>query len=150
MDIAGWFERRSLLKAAAALGGILTVAARNSGAAAEAAEEHVAETKLADIPLSPSAKITVERRGQVVLIGINRPYIYNRIDPETYVGLAKALYQYDHDPSLRAAILFGHGENFSRGIDVDAYQAFIATGRPLFADKDFIDPLAKVGAKLTK
>ena len=27
---------------------------------------------------------------------------------------------------------------------------FIATGRPLFADKDIIDPLAKVGAKLTK
>jgi enoyl-CoA hydratase len=150
MDITGWFERRSLLKAAAALGGILTVAARSGGAAAEAGEEHVAETKLADIPLSPTAKITVERRGQIVLIGINRPYIHNRIDPETYVGLAKALYQYDHDPSLRAAVLFGHGENFSRGIDVDAYQAFIGTGRPLFPDKEFIDPLAKVGAKLTK
>jgi enoyl-CoA hydratase len=148
MDIAGWFERRSLLKAAAALGGILTVAARSG--AAEPAEEHVAETKMVDIPLSPTAKITVERRGEIVLIGINRPYIYNRVDPETYVGLAKALYQYDHDPSLRAAVLFGHGENFSRGIDVDAYQAFLATGRPLFADKDIIDPLAKVGAKLTK
>ena len=24
---------------------------------------------------------------------------------------------YDHDPSLRAAVLFGHGEHFSRGID---------------------------------
>ena len=125
MDIAGWFERRSLLKAAAALGGILTLAARSERRrCAEAADEHVAETKMADIPLSPTAKITVERRGQIVLIGINRPYIYNRIDPETYVGLAKALYQYDHDPSLRAAVLFGHGDNFSRGIDVDAYQAF--------------------------
>jgi enoyl-CoA hydratase len=75
MDIAGWFERRSLLKAAAALGGILTVAARSGTAAAEAAEEHAAETKMADIPFSPTAKITVERRGQIVLIGINRPYI---------------------------------------------------------------------------
>jgi hypothetical protein len=34
-----------------------------------------------DLPLSPSAKITIERRGQIVLIGINRPYIHNRIDP---------------------------------------------------------------------
>jgi enoyl-CoA hydratase/carnithine racemase len=150
MSIAGWFERRSLLKAAAALGGILTLAARSESAAAEVADEHAAETKMADIPLSPTAKITVERRGQIVLIGINRPYIYNRIDPETYVGLAKALYQYDHDASLRAAVLFGHGDNFSRGIDVDAYQAFFATGRPLFADKDFIDPLAKSSTKLTK
>ena len=150
MSIAGWFERRSLLKTAAALGGILTLAARSEGGAAEVADEHAAETKMADIPPSPTAKITVERRGQIVLIGINRPYIYNRIDPETYVGLAKALYQYDHDPSLRAAVLFGHGDNFSRGIDVDAYQAFLATGRPLFADKDIIDPLAKSGIKLTK
>jgi enoyl-CoA hydratase len=149
MDIAGWFERRSLLKGAAALGGILTIA-RDGAAAAEAGEEHVAETRMADIPLGPTAKITVERRGEIVLIGINRPYIYNRIDPETYVGLAKALYRYDHDPSLRAAVLFGHGENFSRGIDVDAYQAFLATGRPLFADKDFVDPLAKSSTKLTK
>jgi enoyl-CoA hydratase len=150
MSIAGWFERRSLLKAAAALGGILAVAGRSGPAAAEAADDRAVETKMADIPLGPTAKVTVERRGQIVLIGINRPYIYNRVDPETYVGLAKALYQYDHDPSLRAAVLFGHGDNFSRGIDVDAYQAFIATGRPLFADKDIIDPLAKIGAKLTK
>jgi enoyl-CoA hydratase len=150
MDIAGWFERRSLLKAAAALGGVLTLAARSESAAAEAADDRAAETKMADIPLAPTAKITVERRGEIVLIGINRPHIYNRVDPETYVGLAKALYQYDHDPSLRAAVLFGHGENFSRGIDVDAYQTFLATGRPLFADKDIVDPLAKVGAKLTK
>jgi enoyl-CoA hydratase len=35
----------------------------------------------------------VERRGQTVLIGINRPYIHNRIDPETYSGLATAYYQ---------------------------------------------------------
>jgi enoyl-CoA hydratase len=150
MDISGWFERRSLLKAAAALGGILSLVARGESAAAEEAEDHAAETKMADIPLSATAKITVERRGQIVLIGINRPYIYNRVDPETYVGLAKALYQYDHDPSLRAAVLFGHGENFSRGIDVDAYQAFFATGRPLFADRDFIDPLAKSSIKRAK
>jgi hypothetical protein len=36
---------------------------------------------MADIPLSPEAKITVERRGQIVLIGVNRPQIYNRFDP---------------------------------------------------------------------
>jgi 1,4-dihydroxy-2-naphthoyl-CoA synthase len=147
MGIAGWFERRSLLKAAAAMGGVATL---GKSATAEAADEHAAETKMADVPLSPTAKITVERRGQIVLIGINRPYIHNRVDPETYVGLAKALYQYDHDPSLRAAVLFGHGEVFSRGIDVDAYQAFLATGRALFADKDIIDPLAKSSTKLTK
>jgi enoyl-CoA hydratase/carnithine racemase len=54
-------------------------------------------------------------RGQIVLFGINRPYIQNRTNPDAFEKLAEAYYQYDHDPSLRAAILFGHGENFSKG-----------------------------------
>jgi len=70
---------------------------------------------MADIPLSPGAKITVERRGEIVLIGVNRPRVYNRFDPDAFFGLAKAYYDFDNDPSLRAAVFFGHGENFSRG-----------------------------------
>ena len=68
---------------------------------------------------SPDTKIMVERRGQIVLIGINRPQMFNRIDPEAFYGLASAYYNFDNDPTLRAAVLFGHGENFSRENDVD-------------------------------
>jgi len=105
---------------------------------------------MVDIPVSPAAKVTIERRGQIVLIGINRPYIHNRIDPETYAGLAKAYYQYDHDPSLRAAVLFGHGDDFSRGIDVDAFQAVVTSDRPRIAQLGTIDPLAKTTPVLSK
>jgi enoyl-CoA hydratase len=128
VNISSLFERRSLLKAAAALGGLSALfgravvahADRQSGdAGIEGSSDQV---KMADIPRSSATKVTVERRGQIVLIGINRPYIHNRVDPETYNGLARAFYQYDHDPSLRAAVLFGHGDDFSRGIDVDAFQ----------------------------
>jgi len=91
--------------------------------------------RMADIPLSPQAKITVERRGQIVLIGVNRPQSYNRFDPDAFFGLAKAYYDFDNDPSLRAAVFFGHGENFSRGIDVAAFAPLARTGRP-FAVKD--------------
>ncbi len=77
--------------------------------------------RMADVPLSPEARITVERRGEIVLIGVNRPQVYNRFDPDAFFGLAKAYYDFDNDPSLRAAVFFGHGENFSRGIDVDAF-----------------------------
>jgi hypothetical protein len=76
---------------------------------------------MAGIPLSPEAKITVGRRGEIVLIGINRPQIHNRFDPDALFGLAAAYYDVDNDPSPRAAVFFGHGENFSRGIDVDAF-----------------------------
>ena len=47
--------------------------------------------RMADIPLSPQAKITVERRGQIVLIGVNRPQSYNRFDPDAFFGLANSL-----------------------------------------------------------
>jgi enoyl-CoA hydratase len=42
------------------------------------------ESQMVDIPLSADAKVTVERRGQIVLIGINRPGVFNHIDPETF------------------------------------------------------------------
>ena len=53
----------------------------------------------------------------------NRRHVKNRIGPETYEKLAEADYQYDHDPSVRAAILFGHEENFLRGVNVEASSA---------------------------
>jgi enoyl-CoA hydratase len=99
--------------------------------------------RMTDIPLSPEAKITVERRGEIVLIGVNRPQMYNRFDPDAFFGLAKAYYDFDNDPSLRAAVFFGHGENFSRGIDVDAFAPLAKTGKP-FAIKDgMLDPFAR-------
>jgi len=107
-------------------------------------------TTLADVPLSSSATITVERRGEIALIGLNRPFIQNRLDPPTRVRLAETLYQYEHDPSLRAVVLFGHGDNFSRGIDVDASQAAIAAGRRTLSGTETIDLLGKSKPHLSK
>src|SRR5260370_34544239 len=85
--------------------------------------------RMANIPLSPKAKITVERRGEIVLIGVNRLQIYNRFDPDAFFGLAKAYYDFDNDPSLRAAVFFGHCENFSRCLDVGAFAPLAKTGK---------------------
>jgi len=101
------------------------------------------DSSMADIPLSLEAKITVERRGQIVLIGINRPQVDNRFDPDAFLGLAKAYYDFDNDPSLRAAVLFGHGENFSRGIDVDAFAPLAKTGKPFAVKDGMFDPFAR-------
>jgi enoyl-CoA hydratase len=87
------------------------------------------KVNMVDIALSTNAKVTVERRGQIVLIGINRPLMFNHIDPETFYGLATAYYDFDNDPTLRAAVLFGHGDNFSRGNDVDAFSALAKSGK---------------------
>jgi enoyl-CoA hydratase len=133
---------------------ILTGAALTAVAAAVRAQSQTPPaapvTTLADVPLGSSATITVERRGQIALIGLNRPFIQNRLDPPTRVRLAEAFYQYEHDPSLRAAVLFGHGDNFSRGIDVDASQAAIAAGRRTLSGQETIDLLGKSTPHLSK
>ena len=89
------FGRRSLLKSAAALGGATAVGAlpNLAGAPETPQQTYTPATTLQDVPVSSGAKLTVERRGQIVLFGINRPYIQNRIDPETFEKLAEAYYQ---------------------------------------------------------
>src|ERR1700722_754905 len=111
-------ERRTLLKGAIVMAGI-------AGQLKQASAQPAAAARLSDVPLSPNVRATVERRGQIVLIGINRPEVFNRFDPETTHALAVAFTGYEHDDSLRCAVLFGHGDNFSRGIGVDAHKASI-------------------------
>src|SRR5277367_6991345 len=108
-----------------------------------AADNIKVKGSMADIALSPDAKITVERRGHIVVIGMNRPQIFNRYDPEAFYGLAKAYFDYDNDPTLRAAVFFGHGDNFSRGIDVDAFAALARAGKSFTLGEEQIDPFGK-------
>jgi enoyl-CoA hydratase len=130
-------ERRTLLKSAAVLAGLVTVA---SEATAQTATP--AATRLVDVPLAPANRVTVERRGPIVLLGLNRTDMYNRFDPELSHQLAKALTDFDHDDSLRCAVVFGHGDNFSRGIDVDAHKASIG-GAPVPDNTGLVDPSGK-------
>jgi enoyl-CoA hydratase len=102
-----------------------------------------------DVPLSPDTKVTIERRKQIVLIGINRPQMLNKIDPDTFYGLARAYYDFDSDPTLRAAVLFGHGENFCRGNDVEAFSALAKSGKSFKLNETQLDPLGRA-KKLSK
>jgi enoyl-CoA hydratase/carnithine racemase len=141
-------DRRSVLLGTAMLTSL--AAMPRAHAATAPSGSATAETHLAEVTLESGATLTIERRGQVALFGINRPHIQNRIDPATFRALAKAYHDYDHDPSLRAAILFGHGEHFSQGIDVDAFKSLVATQQPLISGNAVIDPLGKRQPFLTK
>jgi hypothetical protein len=94
---------RTLLSSAALLTGLSAVPFPSVQAAA--AESQVLETHLGEVPLAGGTTLSIERRGQVALFGLNRPQIQNRIDPASFRALAKAYYDYDHDPSLRAGRL---------------------------------------------
>jgi enoyl-CoA hydratase/carnithine racemase len=108
------------------------------------------DARLANVPFDAGATITIDRREDIVLIGLNRPSIQNRLDPPTRLRLADVFYQYEHDPSLRVAVLFGHGEHFSRGIDVDASQAALIAGRRVVPGSTVVDPLGKSQPHRTK
>jgi enoyl-CoA hydratase/carnithine racemase len=98
---------------------------------------------LADVPLADGVTLTVERRGDIVLIGINRTAMNNRLDGATRRRMGQVLFAYEHDPSLRAAVLFGHGDCFSRGVDVDAAQAAFQSTAPAPDASGTIDILGR-------
>jgi enoyl-CoA hydratase len=89
---------------------------------------------------APSGTIEVERRGSVLLIGINRPQAQNRFDPPIIIGMGKAYYQLDHNDGLRVAVLHGIGPNFSLGVDLAAFLAGLQSGILPPKDPDFINP----------
>jgi enoyl-CoA hydratase len=154
-------DRRRLIKTTATI--VAAIPAATIATSAVAAEQEQQQqpaqaappaaaqpTTLADVPAGVNVKLTVERRGQVALFGLNRPDLQNRVDPETFQALARGLYDYEHDPSLRAAVLFGHGDHFSRGIDVEAYRAIAGKGTPLSGMTHVLNPLGFGQARLTK
>jgi enoyl-CoA hydratase len=65
-----------------------------------------------------TSKVTVEREGAVLLMGINRPEKRNAFDLETIAALAAAYEQLGDDDSLRVGVLFAHGAHFSAGLDL--------------------------------
>jgi enoyl-CoA hydratase len=136
--------RRALIKSAAMVALASRVQAQSQAPAAEVV------TKVVDAPLNASNTVSVERRDDVVLVGLNRPSIQNRIDPPTRLRLGEVFYQYEHDPSLRALVLFGHGENFSRGIDVDAAQAGLISGQRATSPSPTLDLLGNSQPHRTK
>jgi len=71
-------------------------------------------------------KITVERRGHVLCIGLNRPDKMNAFDVGMYLGLAEALGELDRDGELRCGLLFAHGKHFTAGLDLPKWAPFFS------------------------
>ena len=87
--------------------------------------------------------------GGILLIGIDRDD-QNLIDPATFVALGKALYRLDHYDSLRVAVLYGRGPNFTPGIDAPAWAATLSAGPFNPNTPDFVNPLDTVPPHRTK
>lgn len=79
--------------------------------------------------MSQEPKLTVERRGHLLLMGFNRATKRNAMDVDTYQQLSLAYAELDRDPELRCGVLFGHGEHFTAGLDLVQWAPVFAEGR---------------------
>lgn len=95
--------------------------------------------------------VTVERRGHVLLMGFDQPAKRNAFGVDTYLQLAAAYGTLDADPELRCGVLFGHGENFTAGLDLPQWAPVLAEGKLIDLPPGSIEPFGlEEGKRLRK
>jgi len=95
--------------------------------------------------------VTVERDGQVLLIGVNRPAKHNAFDLATIDALGAAYETLGTDEDLRAGVLFGHGDHFSAGLDLAQVGPAVAERGPgALTGGHRFDPFAVWGEPVPK
>jgi enoyl-CoA hydratase/carnithine racemase len=94
--------------------------------------------------------VTLERLGQVLLCGINRPNNQNKIDSATFAALGRAYFDFEHDAGLRVAVLFGHGDHFCAGLDAPGFAPLLLSGAFSLDAPGTINPLGTSKPRLTK
>jgi enoyl-CoA hydratase len=63
-------------------------------------------------------RVTVDRDGHVLLIGLNRPEKRNAADMQLLRELSLAYAQLENDSELRVGLLYAHGDHFTGGLDL--------------------------------
>lgn len=92
--------------------------------------------------------VSIERRGAVAVVTIERPERRNAVDGPTARNLYETFKAFDSDPDLSVAVLQGRGGHFCAGADLQA----VATGvgsNPVLRDGD-IAPMGCTRLRLGK
>ncbi|MGE8359342.1 crotonase/enoyl-CoA hydratase family protein [Pseudomonas sp.] len=75
-----------------------------------------------------SGRVSREKRGQILLIGIDRVAKRNAFDLDLLNDLCLAYGEYERDDEARVALVFAHGEHFTAGLDLANVAASFAAG----------------------
>lgn len=78
-------------------------------------------------PSSPS-RVSQALQGHVMLIGLDRVAKRNAFDLDLLDALSRAYGDFERNPEARVAVLFGHGEHFTAGLDLANVGATMAQG----------------------
>jgi len=90
----------------------------------------------------PEGRITIERRGQVLLIGIDRVEKLNGFTPQMADQLTDAYTELHRDPELFVGLVFAHGEHFTAGLDLPKWTDSMKGGDSLAGTAGRIDPFS--------
>lgn len=93
------------------------------------------------------SKISIEQRGHILLIGLNRPAKRNAFDRQMLDELATAYAQLEDGEDLRCGVLFAEGEMFTAGLDLASLAPTIASNGNLEYPENSIDPLNLYGTR---
>jgi len=88
----------------------------------------------------PEGTITTERRGALLLVGINRPAKYNGFTPRMFRELGEAYTLLDDDADLRAGVLHAFGPHFTAGLDLPTIAPLMQRGEKAVPE-GLVDPL---------
>lgn len=83
--------------------------------------------------------VTLERDGHVLAIGLNRPDKRNAFNLAMLADLSRAYGLLESDDTLRAGVLFAHGDHFTAGLDLVDVGPNIVSGELPFPE-DGRDP----------
>ena len=98
----------------------------------------------------PEGQISVEQRGNILLMGIDRPEKRNGLTPRMWGQLRDAYTRLDEEDGLHVGILFGHGEHFTAGLDLPKWSEGMKGDGPAARGPSRIDPVGLTGRSCRK
>jgi enoyl-CoA hydratase len=98
----------------------------------------------------PEPRVTVDRDGHLLLIGLNRTDKRNAADLQLLQELSLAYGELQRDPELRCGLVYAHGDHFTGGLDLaDVGPRITGTGLDIVPEGG-INPWQVSGESLTK
>ncbi|KEF31455.1 Enoyl-CoA hydratase [Marinobacter nitratireducens] len=96
------------------------------------------------------ALVNVEKKGHILLIGLNRPDKMNAMNRAMYHEIAAAYYQLEHDDDLRVGLMYAEGDHFTSGLQLDDWAGVFANGKGIEPGDGELDPFHITGPGLSK
>lgn len=93
--------------------------------------------------------VRVERRGHVLLMGLDRAAKRNAFDLPLWDALCRAYAELERDPELRVGVLHALGDHFTGGLDLPQWGNAFSSGKWQIVP-DGLDPLGMTGPRVSK